>query len=46
MLAFHISNRYLDLEPLLSGLSRRAGLVAFIRRDESTTWSEDIHRFG
>ena len=33
MLAFHISNRYLDLEPLLSGLSRRAGLVAYIRRD-------------
>ena len=34
MIAFHISNRYLNLEPLLSGLSRRAGLVAFIRRDE------------
>jgi hypothetical protein len=33
MLAFHISNRYLDLEPLLSGLSRRAGLVAYVRRD-------------
>ena len=33
MLAFHISNRYLNLEPLLSGLSRRAGLVAFIRKD-------------
>jgi hypothetical protein len=34
MLAFHISNRYLNLEPLLSGLSRRAGLVGYIRRDE------------
>jgi hypothetical protein len=34
MLAFHISNRYLNLEPLLSGLSHRAGLVAFIRRDK------------
>jgi hypothetical protein len=34
VMAFHISNRYLDLEPLLSGLSRRAGLVAYIRRDE------------
>jgi hypothetical protein len=33
MLAFHISNRYLNLEPLLAGLSRRAGLSAFIRRD-------------
>ena len=26
VLAFHISNRYLKLEPLLGGLSRRAGL--------------------
>ena len=34
MIAFHISNRYLNLEPLLSGLSRRAGLSAFIRKDE------------
>jgi spermidine synthase len=34
LLAFHISNRYLDLEPLLSGLSRRAKLSAFIRKDE------------
>jgi len=34
VLAFHISNRYLNLEPLLSGLSRRAGLVAYTRRDD------------
>ncbi len=34
VLAFHISNRYLNLEPLLSGLSRRAGLVGYVRRDE------------
>jgi spermidine synthase len=34
VLAFHISNRYLNLEPLLSGLSHRAGLSAFIRRDD------------
>jgi spermidine synthase len=34
VLAFHISNRYLNLEPLLSGLSRQAGLVAYLRRDE------------
>jgi hypothetical protein len=33
IVAFHISNRYLNLEPLLAGLSRRAGLLAFIRRD-------------
>jgi hypothetical protein len=34
MLAFHISNRYLNLEPLLAGLSKRAGISAFIRRDQ------------
>jgi len=34
VLAFHISNRYLNLEPLLSGLSRRAGLSGYIRYDE------------
>ena len=39
MLAFHISNRYLNLEPLLSGLSRRAGLSAFIRRDNERNLS-------
>jgi hypothetical protein len=33
ILAFHISNRYLNLEPLLSGLAKRAGQSAFIRRD-------------
>ena len=26
MIVFHISNRYLNLEPLLSGLSKRSGL--------------------
>jgi spermidine synthase len=34
VLAFNISNRYLNLDPLLSGLSQRAGLVAYTRRDE------------
>lgn len=33
IVAFHISNRYLNLEPLLAGLARRAGLSAFIRND-------------
>ena len=33
VLAFHISNRYLNLEPLLAGLAHHAGLSAFIRRD-------------
>jgi len=36
VLAFHISNRYLNLEPLLGGLSRRVGLSAFIRRDRES----------
>lgn len=34
LLAFHISNRYLDLEALLSGLSKQFNLSAFIRKDE------------
>lgn len=33
VLAFHISNRYLNLEPVLGGLARRGVLSAFIRRD-------------
>jgi spermidine synthase len=34
LLAFHISNRYLSLEPLLSGLARRANLTGRIRADQ------------
>jgi hypothetical protein len=37
LLAFHISNRYLDIEPLLAGLSRHAGLSSYIRYDERGT---------
>src|SRR5262249_27348820 len=37
LLAFHISNRYLNLEPLLAGLSREAGLSSYIRYDERPT---------
>ena len=33
VIAFHISNRYLNLEPLLGGLARRAALSAFVQRD-------------
>lgn len=40
LLAFHISNRYLNLEPLLAGLSRRAGLSAFLNRDGQRTVME------
>lgn len=33
LIAFNASNRYLDLEPLLSGLSKQAQVSAFIRQD-------------
>lgn len=33
MLVFHISNRYLDLAPLLASLATDAGLTGFLRRD-------------
>ncbi len=33
LLAVHISNRYVDLEPMLSSLARHAGLVASVRED-------------
>lgn len=35
VLGFHISNRHLDLEPVLAKLAEEAGLVAFIRRDRT-----------
>jgi hypothetical protein len=34
ILAFHISNRYLDLEPVLANLARDAGLYCVIQYDE------------
>jgi hypothetical protein len=33
MIAWHISNRYLDLRPVLDGLARNAGISSFIRED-------------
>ena len=33
LMAFHISNRYLDLAPVLGALARDAGLVDRVRRD-------------
>jgi hypothetical protein len=33
VLAFNISNRYLDLEPVLANLARDAGLFCFVRED-------------
>jgi spermidine synthase len=37
ILVFHISNRYLDLEPLLSGLANSKNLKARLRRDQERT---------
>ena len=34
LLAFHISNNYLDLEPLLSGLAKSKNLISRLRRDQ------------
>lgn len=33
LLAFHVSNRYLNLEPLLAGLAQKKGLVCFAKND-------------
>ena len=33
LLAFHISNRYFDLKPVLANLTRNAGLVALAQKD-------------
>jgi hypothetical protein len=41
ILLFHISNRYLDLKPVLADLALRAGLVAFYRDDLEAT-PEDL----
>ena len=37
VLAFHISNRYIDLAPVLGGLARDAGLIARVRCDANLT---------
>lgn len=37
MLLFHITNRHLDLEPVLGNLARDAGLTAIIRSDIPST---------
>lgn len=44
VLAFNITNRHLDLEPVLANLARDAGLFALCRRDTATT--EDFNRSG
>lgn len=42
VLAIHISNEYMDLEPLLSGVSADMGLVARVRRDLSPERNERL----
>ena len=37
VMAFHISNRYLDLEPVLGNLARAAGLSCYAQRDTNVT---------
>ncbi len=40
LLAFHISNRYVDLEPVLAGVVRERGLVGLLRRDHDIPASD------
>jgi hypothetical protein len=40
VLVFHISNRYLDLEPVLANLARDAGIVSLTQADAVTGGSE------
>lgn len=40
LLAFHITNRHLDLWPVMANLAAEAGLTCAIRRDCALTWAE------
>lgn len=40
LIAYHISTRHLDLEPILGALARESGMVARIRRDLTITPEE------
>ena len=42
VLAFHISNLYFDLEPVVSALAHDAGLVALIQRDPAADETERL----
>jgi hypothetical protein len=37
LLLFHITNRYLDLRPVLANMAHKVGLVGLYRRDEDTS---------
>jgi hypothetical protein len=41
-LAFHISNRFLDLEPILAKVAESLGLTAYSREDAPTAAEEDL----
>ena len=46
ILAFHISNRYVDLEPVLANLAKDAGMVCLVQRDgnkdqKAGLWASD-----
>jgi hypothetical protein len=43
ILVFHISNRYLDLKPVLANLARDAGLVALVQSREVTEEEENAY---
>jgi spermidine synthase len=46
LIAFHISNRYLDLAPVMGALARDAGLIERIRRDgEVSTLQAKLGKF-
>jgi hypothetical protein len=45
LLAFHISNRHLDLQPVLAALAAERGLVALVRRDSRTTEASERGQF-
>ncbi len=42
LLAFNISNRYLDLQPLLAALAADAGMVAYGRHDEGPKTEREV----
>ena len=43
ILVFHISNRYLDLQPVLANLAQDAGLVALVQSREVTEEEENAY---
>lgn len=44
ILAFHVTNRYLDLPPVLANIAEELGVVAVSRRDSSIPETERIER--